>query len=90
MTSIQYGLVESCFVDPDNFIPERWYSKPAGTRECVGKRLANTVLRLVLATLVRHYNIEFAPGYDPDTIWRDMEDKLSAKPGNVLCVFKPL
>lgn len=42
----------------------------------------------MLATLVRDFKISFAPGYDPDTMWRDMEDKVTAQPGELLCVFE--
>ncbi|RYP82600.1 hypothetical protein DL769_001594 [Monosporascus sp. CRB-8-3] len=92
----------SAFEDPDEFIPERWYSRPElirdkrafgpfsfGSRQCVGKALAYAELRLVTATLLHHYNVRFAPGYDPETMWRDMKDQVTAQPGQVLCIFEP-
>lgn len=58
-----------------------------GNRQCVGKVLAYTELRLVTATLIKNFYISFAPGYDPDTMWRDMKDQVTAQPGKVECVF---
>jgi hypothetical protein len=60
-----------------------------GNRQCVGKVLAYAELRLVTATLLKHFDVAFAPGYDPDEMWRDMQDQVTAQPGKVLCVFTP-
>jgi hypothetical protein len=38
---------------------------------------------------LKHYDIAFASGYDPDEMWRDMKDQVTAQPGRVLCTFKP-
>ncbi|OTA54002.1 cytochrome P450 monooxygenase-like protein [Hypoxylon sp. EC38] len=95
--------MEAAFAFPNEFIPERWYSRPElirderafgpfgfGNRQCVGKSLAYTELCFVIATLLRRYQIRFAPDYDPDTMWRDMRDQVTAQPGQVLCVFDRL
>lgn len=94
--------MESAFPQPDEFIPERWYSRPelirdkrafapfsVGGRQCVGKGMAYAELRCVLVVLLRDYDIQFADGYDPTTMWRDMRDQVTAQPGQVKCVFKP-
>ncbi|KAK7753196.1 hypothetical protein SLS62_004929 [Diatrype stigma] len=60
-----------------------------GNRQCVGKVLAWAELRLVTASLLQHYSIRFAPGYDPDLMWRDMQDQVAAQPGPVFCIFEP-
>ncbi|CAG9948422.1 unnamed protein product [Clonostachys rosea f. rosea IK726] len=57
-----------------------------GPRQCTGKTLAYAELRHVATILLRHYDIEFADGYDPETI---MKDQVTAQPGKVMCVFKP-
>ncbi|KAI0095754.1 cytochrome P450 [Nemania sp. FL0031] len=93
--------LESAFQYPNEFIPERWYSRPelvrdkrafapfsVGNRQCVGKVLAYVELRLVTAILLQHYNIQFAPGYDPEEMWRHMKDQVTAQPGSVLCIFE--
>ncbi|KAI1387314.1 cytochrome P450 monooxygenase-like protein [Hypoxylon trugodes] len=95
--------MESAFKYPDQFIPERWYSRPelirdkqafapfsVGNRQCVGKALAYTEVRLSTAILLQRYDVSFTPGYDPETMWRDMKDRVTAQPGQVLCVFKSM
>lgn len=90
------------WVRPNEFIPERWYSQPElildkrafapfsyGARYCLGKNIALVALRLVVAVLLQDYNVGFAPGYDEDTIWRDMRDQVTCQPGQVLCIFTP-
>lgn len=94
--------MESMWVRPNEFIPERWYSQPElildkrafapfsyGARYCLGKNIALVALRLVVAVLLQDYNVGFAPGYDEDTIWRDMRDQVTCQPGQVLCIFTP-
>ncbi|KAI0148362.1 cytochrome P450 monooxygenase-like protein [Xylariaceae sp. FL1272] len=94
--------MESSFVQPNDFIPERWYSRPElivdkrgyapfsyGARYCLGKSMAYVELRLTTAIILSKYDVEFAPGYDPETMWRDMKDQVTCQPGEVLCLFKP-
>lgn len=104
VTAPKYVIMrmESAFELPNDFIPERWYSRlelvkdkdafgpfSFGNRQCVGKVLAYAELRLVAATLLKHYTVRFAPEYNPDVMWRDMKDQVTAQPGQVLCVFEP-
>ncbi|KAI8948257.1 cytochrome P450 monooxygenase-like protein [Xylaria longipes] len=94
--------MDSMWVQPNDFVPERWYSRPElildkrafapfsyGARYCLGKNMAINSLRLVVATLLQDYNASFAPGYDEETIWRDMKDQVTCQPGAVFCVFHP-
>jgi cytochrome P450 len=114
--------VEVAFEFPDEFIPERWYSRPelvrdkrafgpfsfglyspsvsllvansltclhSGNRQCVGKVLAYVELRLVIANVLKHFHVEFAPGYNPEIMWRDMKDQVTAQPGRLECTFTP-
>jgi len=61
------------FVDPDDFIPERWSSKPElikrkdaffpflhGVFACAGRPLALMELRLAIAMLIRKFSFAFA------------------------------
>ncbi|KAI0179154.1 cytochrome P450 [Hypoxylon sp. FL1284] len=104
ITAPRYVIMrlESAFPRPNEFIPERWYSQPelvrdkrafapfsVGPRQCTGKMLAYIELRHVATLLLRRYDIEFAPGYDPETMWRDLKDQVTAQPGKVMCMFKP-
>ncbi|PYI14220.1 cytochrome P450 [Aspergillus violaceofuscus CBS 115571] len=63
------------FVDPDSFVPERWSSKPemvlckeafksfsSGKYACAGKQFAIMEMRLVVATIVKNFDLEFPPG----------------------------
>ncbi|PWY78299.1 cytochrome P450 [Aspergillus heteromorphus CBS 117.55] len=69
------------FRKPDEFIPERWASQPdmvlrkealnafsAGTYSCAGKSFAMMEMRLVIATLVMHFHIEFPPGEGQESL----------------------
>ncbi|KAI1120325.1 cytochrome P450 monooxygenase-like protein [Nemania abortiva] len=94
--------MESLWVQPNDFIPERWYSRPelirdkrafapfsTGARYCLGKGLALVGLRLVITILLQDFDVGFAPGYDEETMWRDMRDQVTCQPGAVFCTFKP-
>lgn len=52
--------------------------------------MAYTELRFAIAMVLQRFNVGFAPGYDPETMWRDMKDQVTAQPGKVMCVFEPL
>ncbi|KAI0202865.1 cytochrome P450 [Astrocystis sublimbata] len=103
VTAPKYTIhrLEAAFQYPDEFIPERWYSRPelirdkrafapfsVGNRQCVGKGLAYVELRMVTALLLIQYNVRFAPGYDPESMWQQMKDQVTAQPGPLLCIFE--
>jgi cytochrome P450 len=60
--------------DPDKFMPERWlrdqptdaldeiFPFSRGVRVCIGRNLAMTEMRLLLAMLVNHFTFERVPG----------------------------
>ncbi|KAH6644601.1 cytochrome P450 [Boeremia exigua] len=63
------------FIRPNEFVPERWTSQPDlvvrrdafvpfsyGTYNCAGKPLAMMQLRMVIAMVVRKFELSFAPG----------------------------
>lgn len=58
-----------------------------GTFNCVGKRVALIVLRMVLAYTVWHYDFEFAPGEDGKAFIRDSQNCLVLKVGPCQCMF---
>ncbi|KAI1869841.1 uncharacterized protein JN550_005431 [Neoarthrinium moseri] len=104
VTSPKYVMARlpTAFVDPNEFIPERWYSRPeliidkrafapfsVGARACVGKPLAYTELRLVVANIAHDFDVAFAPYYDSQTMWLDLKDQVTAQPGDVKLIFKP-
>ncbi|KAK3356649.1 cytochrome P450 [Lasiosphaeria hispida] len=88
------------FVQPDEFIPERWTTRPelildsaaffpfiTGPNNCVGKRLAMMVLRLVLAYTVYDFRFEFARGEDGTAIHTKAKNNLILKAGPLNLVF---
>ncbi|KAF2807447.1 cytochrome P450, partial [Mytilinidion resinicola] len=94
--------IPEAFIHPDDFIPERWYSRPeliidkrafrpfgVGNRTCVGKTFAWLELRLVTAILLHHFTVEFAPGYNEDDIFTGLKDHVTAQPGRTMCLFHP-
>ncbi|KAJ5194317.1 hypothetical protein N7491_001654 [Penicillium cf. griseofulvum] len=96
------GRLETAYVNPHEFIPERWYSKPelikdkrafapfgVGRTSCVGRHLALAQIRLVTAALVFYYWIKFGPGENNgEAVERDMKDQLTAQPGACRLVFQ--
>ncbi|KAJ9260547.1 hypothetical protein DTO212C5_8476 [Paecilomyces variotii] len=97
------GRLECAYEQPNDFIPERWYSRPelikdrrafapfgVGHTSCVGKHLAIAQIRLVAANLISRYRIEFAPGEGSgEAVERDMKDQLTARPGRFHLIFVP-
>lgn len=51
---------------------------PAG---CAGKPMALLELRYMITTLVRKFEMEFAPGYDPEQWDRDLKDRFNMVKG---------
>jgi len=93
--------LESCFARANEFIPERWTTKPwmvkdkhgyspfsAGRYNCVGQRLAMMNVSHLVALLVSKYNIQFAPGDDGSRTIRDMRDNFTMNPGQLDLVFE--
>ncbi|PYH42553.1 cytochrome P450 [Aspergillus saccharolyticus JOP 1030-1] len=99
------GRLESAYARPEEFIPERWYSQPELVRNrrafapfgvgkcqtsCVGKNLALTQIRLVVAALVTRYRIGFAAGSpNGEEVEAQMKDQLTAQPGPCWLEFTP-
>jgi cytochrome P450 len=92
--------VASCFVKPDEFIPERWFSKPElvldktafipwslGPTSCAGKQLALMEMRSVITHLVTKFRIDFAPGNDGSSVVEGITDHFAQTPGDLMVVF---
>ncbi|KAF2458353.1 cytochrome P450 monooxygenase-like protein [Lineolata rhizophorae] len=90
------------FEHPNDFIPERWYSRPElihdkrayapftiGNRQCVGKNLALVELRLSTAMILKRFKVSFSPDHDPETLMKGLKDQVTAQPGECWCIFEP-
>ncbi|MCJ1320172.1 hypothetical protein MMC15_005510 [Xylographa vitiligo] len=96
------GRLESCYKRAGDFVPERWYSEPGmvvdksgfapfsiGRYNCVGKNIALTQLRSVVALLVSSFDVAFAQDEDGVAVWRDLKDQFNSHPGKLRLVFSP-
>jgi cytochrome P450 len=67
------------FVQPDEFIPERWSTRPElilrkdafvafgyGNFSCAGRSLAMLQMRMVLAMIIRRFEISTSPGQEAE------------------------
>ncbi|KKY31540.1 putative benzoate 4-monooxygenase cytochrome p450 [Diaporthe ampelina] len=60
-----------------------------GRTLCVGKNLAMAQMRLVAASILTKYDIDFAPEEgNGEAVERDLKDQLTANPGKLRLVFE--
>ncbi|KAL1730689.1 cytochrome P450 [Schizophyllum commune] len=84
------------FPSPDEFVPERWlgsddittlqsHSFPFGfgSRICVGRHLALMMMQLVIAGLVRDFDVEAPPGTDERSM--ELRDMFAIFPAGLEC-----
>ncbi|KAI1370529.1 cytochrome P450 [Hypoxylon crocopeplum] len=98
----QYTLArrEACFEHADEFIPERWTTKPEmvknrtafmpwgiGPYACVGKNLGLMEIRTLAVVLLDNFNITFAPGEDGTLLHEKTLDCFSTIPGPLRLQF---
>ncbi|BCS18635.1 cytochrome P450 [Aspergillus puulaauensis] len=96
------GRSELAYAQPDEFIPERWYSRPElvrhksafapfslGPFNCIGRPLALINLRDTLAQLIMEFDVEFAPGEDGARFLGDAKDNFVFYAGEVDLLFTP-
>ncbi|KAI9745627.1 MAG: hypothetical protein M1818_001161 [Claussenomyces sp. TS43310] len=94
------GRLESCFEQANEFIPERWYSRPEmvknknafapfarGQYYCIGKNLAYSELRFVTALLTSEFDVAFPPGDDGSRVVDEYVDQFTATAGPLNLVF---
>ncbi|KAF8243368.1 cytochrome P450 [Wilcoxina mikolae CBS 423.85] len=85
----------------DKFIPERWIEDCAesvkdkrafipfgfGPHACVGKQLSLNELRLVTASVVKKFALEFGPGYDDKKFLSEWKEYLLVQIGSIEMKF---
>ncbi|KAH8902894.1 cytochrome P450 3A24 [Coniochaeta sp. PMI_546] len=92
---------EKFFVHADEFIPERWTTRPelvldkrafipfnTGRWSCAGKKIAMLLMRFIVAYTLTEYDFDFAPGEDGTAIIRDTVNVTMVKPGKLNLSFK--
>ncbi|CAG7558221.1 unnamed protein product [Fusarium equiseti] len=93
---------ERCFARPNEFIPERWTTKPeltidssvyapfsTGRGACAGKQLGLMEMRYVLTEILSNYDISLAPGSKPETFIDGLRDCFTLELPKLNMVFKP-
>ncbi|KAJ5176182.1 uncharacterized protein N7482_002059 [Penicillium canariense] len=97
------GRLESCFIRPTEWIPERFDTQPElvkdtrsflpfaqGRYSCLGKDVAMIELWVTISLLVSKYRFDFPAGKREETIERvegRMRDQFTATPGDLSLVF---
>ena len=59
-----------------------------GKTSCVGKNLALTEIRMVIASLLSTFHLSFPPGDDGKAVEGELRDQLTAKPGQLNLIFR--
>ncbi|KAF5876058.1 putative benzoate 4-monooxygenase cytochrome protein [Botrytis fragariae] len=103
VTATKYSShrLPNAFVEPDEFIPERWTTHPelvldqrayapfsVGPRQCVGKAVTLLEMRFVTAILLKKFHIGFSEDYNPDEFWDNLKDQVTMQAGDLFCTFK--
>ncbi|PLB48736.1 cytochrome P450 monooxygenase [Aspergillus steynii IBT 23096] len=91
---------ERMFARPNEFLPERWTTQPElvkdpaaftpfniGSHSCVGKQFGLMELRRVIAAIVTHYDVSFAPGQTEPAYLDATLDAFTAAPAPLQVVF---
>ncbi|KAF7197798.1 Cytochrome P450 monooxygenase [Pseudocercospora fuligena] len=97
------GRDEAIYTHADQFIPERWYSKPelvkhkkafapflTGSFGCIGKNLAMMEMRTLTTSILLNYDVGFAPGEDGSRIWNDSKEHFTMDLAPLDLVFTAL
>ncbi|KAF4446983.1 hypothetical protein F53441_9454 [Fusarium austroafricanum] len=93
---------ERCFARPNEFVPERWTTKPelvkdasvyapfsVGRDVCAGKQLGLMEMRYVLTELLSRYEFDFAPGQKPEDFINGLRDCFTLELPKLNMVFTP-
>ncbi|KAK2053246.1 cytochrome P450 [Colletotrichum caudatum] len=92
---------EDCFERANDFVPERWTTKPemirnaaafapfgTGHHSCLGRFLATDTMRFVVARLVKKYHIRLAPGETGNRVFEEIRDQFTSNPGPLSLCFE--
>ncbi|EMR70914.1 putative cytochrome p450 protein [Eutypa lata UCREL1] len=92
---------EDCFENALEFIPERWTTRremvlnPAafnpwgtGRHSCIARVMANDMLRVTTAQLVKRFRFRLTPGETGRRVLENMKDQLAPNPGHLALRFE--
>lgn len=81
------GRSEACYERAEEFVPERWYSKPdmikhknafasfgLGPYSCIGRALSLVEIRNLVVKVLTRFDVAFAPGEDGESLMNDAKD----------------
>jgi tryprostatin B 6-hydroxylase len=103
IVSPRYSLarLESSYEKADQFVPERWTSRPEmvkdargfapfsqGRFNCVGKSLAMSEMRFVIALLIKKFEVGFWGNENGERLFADLKDQFTAAPGRLDLHFR--
>ncbi|KAI1760134.1 cytochrome P450 [Hypoxylon sp. FL1150] len=98
------GRLESAFEQAQDFVPERWTTKPYmvknplafspfanGRHTCPGKQLGLLEVRMAAAMILANFEFSLDPRPENQTrVVDDLQDAFTANPGKLEMIFKPL
>ncbi|RYP42639.1 hypothetical protein DL767_000008 [Monosporascus sp. MG133] len=95
------GRLESSYEIADQFIPERWTTRTEmvkdargfapfsqGRFNCVGKNLAMSEMRFVIALLIKRFEVGFGGDNKGEKLFADLRDQFTAAPGRLDLQFR--
>ena len=93
-------IAPKCYVQPNEFVPERWTTQPervlrrdayipfnTGPYGCIGKQLALMEVRAVLARILVRFEVGFAPGENGRMLLEESEDYFTIGLGDLMLEF---
>ncbi|CAG8958604.1 hypothetical protein HYFRA_00009921 [Hymenoscyphus fraxineus] len=96
------GRCGTVYRNANEFIPERWSSRPeliiersgyapfsTGSHSCIGRPLALMEMRLAIAECISRFDIKFAEGFEPDKFIDDVKDCMSWHMGALNLCYSP-
>ena len=95
------GIGETAFVHAQEFIPERWTTRPelvkhskafapfsSGPFGCIGRPLAILNLQTTIVQLLQRFDIELAPGKEATTLEERTSERFVLAPGSSKMTFR--
>ncbi|KAM7212208.1 cytochrome P450 [Rhypophila decipiens] len=95
------GRSEACYVNADEFIPERWYSRPelilhkdafasfgVGPYACIGRALSLVEIRNFIVKVLSRFDVEFAEGENGEAFMEGAKDHFIIEVPQLSLVFK--